>query len=98
MSAFDGLPEVLRPSEVARVLRIHVGTLRRWDKEGKLHPLARSEGGHRRYARADVLALLGEGRTDGEKSAALYTRVSTGSRLRQGTWSDSGCGLWSMRR
>ena len=31
MSTFDGRPEVLRPSEAARVLRIHVGTPRRWD-------------------------------------------------------------------
>ncbi len=69
MSGFGGLPEVLRPAEVARVLRIHVGTLRRWDREGGLRPLARSEGGHRRYARADVLALRGgrrhRGREDG---------------------------------
>jgi len=77
MSRFDGLPEVLRPAEAAQVLRIHVGTLRRWDKEGKLRPLARSEGGHRRYARVDVLALLGENGPWDEKTAAIYARVST---------------------
>ena len=48
MSWFGGRSEVLGPSESARVLRIHVGTLRRWDREGRLHPSARSGGGHRR--------------------------------------------------
>ena len=53
-------------------------------KEGKPHPRARSEGGQRRYARADVLALLGEGRTDSEKSAAPDTRVGTGEQAETG--------------
>lgn len=78
------MSEVLRPSEVARVLRIHVGTLRRWDKEGRLRPIARSGGGHRRYARGDVLALLGEGDAGGDKAAAVYTRVSTGKQAEAG--------------
>ena len=30
------------------------------------------------------MALLGEGRTDGEKSAALYTRVRTGKQAEAG--------------
>ena len=54
-----------------------MGTLRRWDKEGKLCPFTRSAGGQRRYARADVLALLGEDGAGSEKTAALYARVST---------------------
>ena len=77
MSSYDGIPDVLRPAEVARVLRVHVGTLRRWDKEGKLCPFTRSAGGQRRYARADVLALLGEDGAGSEKTAAVYARVST---------------------
>jgi len=84
MNRLDGWSEVLRPAEAARALRIHVGTLRRWDKEGKLRPLARSEGGHRRYARADVLALLGDDCATGEKTAAVYTRVSTGKQAEAG--------------
>ena len=78
------MPEVLRPAEAAQALRIHVGTLRRWDKEGKLRPLTRSEGGHRRYARADVLALLGDDCAAGEKTAAVYTRGSTGKQAEAG--------------
>lgn len=51
MNRFGMLPEVLRPWDGAQALRIPpMG--HRWDKEGKLRPLARSEGGHRRYARA----------------------------------------------
>ena len=84
MSRHDGLPDVLRPAEVARVLRVHVGTLRRWDKEGKLGPCTRSVGGQRRYARADVLALLGEEDAGGEKTAAVYARVSTAKQAEAG--------------
>ena len=78
------MPEVLRPKEAARVLRIHVGTLRRWDKEGRLRPIARSKGGQRRYARADILALLGVDDAAGDRTAAIYTRVSTGKQAEAG--------------
>ena len=84
MSWVDGLPEILRPKEAARALRIHVGTLRRWDKEGRLRPLARSKGGQRRYARADILALLGIEEAAGDKAAAIYARVSTGKQAEAG--------------
>ena len=77
MRRLDGIPEVLRPKEAAHLLRIHVGTLRRWDKEGKLRPIGRSQGGHRRYARADVLALRGVDEAARDNPAAIYARVST---------------------
>ena len=84
MRRHEGLPDVLRPAEVARVLRVHVGTLRRWDKEGRLCPFTRSVGGQRRYARADVLALLGEDGAGGEKTAAVYARVGTAKQAEAG--------------
>ncbi len=61
-----------------------MGTLRRWDREGRLRPLGRSEGGPRRYARANILALLGDERGMGEKTAAVYTRVSRGKQVEAG--------------
>ena len=57
----------LRPSDVARALRVHVGTLRRWDQEGRLRPFTRFPGGQRRYAWADWLC--------GERTAAVHTQV-----------------------
>ena len=62
-----------------------MGTLRRWDKEGKLCPCTRSVGGQRRYARADVLALLGEDDAGGEKRSAVYARVSTAKQAEAGS-------------
>lgn len=75
MTICDGLLELLRSAEAARALGIPVVTLRRWEREGKLRPLARSEGGHRRYARADIFARIGL-RLGVEKTAAIYACVS----------------------
>ena len=40
-------------------------------------PLPVLGGGHRRYARGDVLALPGEGDAGGDQAAAVYTRART---------------------
>jgi putative resolvase len=44
---------LLSIGEMAVHLGVAVGTLRRWDREGRLHPKLRTLGGHRRYACAD---------------------------------------------
>lgn len=44
--------------------------------EGKLRPVARSEGGHRRYARANIPARLGQ-RLGIDKTAAIHARLRT---------------------
>lgn len=43
--------------EVAKLLGVTVGTVRRWDKQGRL-PAVRTPAGHRRYVRSEVEALL----------------------------------------
>jgi len=53
--------------EMASRLGVAVGTLRRWDREGRLCPKQRTDGGHRRYA-------IGEGATGGK--TVCYARVS----------------------
>ena len=61
----------LRLSEAATMLGVSLNTLRRWSDTGKL-VCYRSPGGHRRYRRGDVEALLraqsGEGRPGGATS------------------------------
>jgi diguanylate cyclase (GGDEF)-like protein/excisionase family DNA binding protein len=47
----------LRLSEAAAVLGVSLNTLRRWSDSGRL-PCYRSPGGHRRYRRTDIEALL----------------------------------------
>jgi excisionase family DNA binding protein len=49
--------ERLTPAEVAWMFRVDPKTVARWAKEGKLNAI-KTLGGHRRYSRAEVLALL----------------------------------------
>lgn len=49
--------ELLTPAEVAKVFRVDPKTVTRWSREGKLTSI-RTPGGHRRYRRAEVEALL----------------------------------------
>jgi excisionase family DNA binding protein len=54
-------PEILlTPAETANYFRVHVKTLTRWSKEGKIQSV-RTLGGHRRYKLADVQRLLQDG-------------------------------------
>lgn len=49
--------ELLTPSEVATMFRVDPKTVTRWAKAGKLTSI-RTLGGHRRYRKAEVMALL----------------------------------------
>ncbi len=51
-------PEVLlTPAEVAKLFRVDPKTVTRWAKAGKLTAI-RTLGGHRRYRKSEVQALL----------------------------------------
>ncbi|HWB37513.1 MAG TPA: BldC family transcriptional regulator [Rugosimonospora sp.] len=55
-------PELMTPAEVAALFRVDAKTVTRWAKAGRLQ-FVMTLGGHRRYLRAHVEALLrGEGR------------------------------------
>jgi excisionase family DNA binding protein len=49
--------ELLTPGEVARMFRVDPKTVVRWTKTGKLASV-KTPGGHRRYKKAEVIALL----------------------------------------
>ena len=54
----DSEPEtLLTPSEVASLFRVDPKTVTRWAKAGKLTAI-RTLGGHRRYRKSEVQALL----------------------------------------
>ena len=52
----QGMDNTYRIAEAARLLGVHPSTLRRWDREGILHPSIRTPTGERRYTEADIVA------------------------------------------
>ena len=51
--------EFLSTAEAAELLGVHPSTVRNWAASGRLIPVYRTRGDHRRYRRGDVLALRG---------------------------------------
>lgn len=62
---------MLRIDEMANKLGVAKGTLRRWEREGRISSV-RTVGGHRRYVENDL-------RNDNKKNVIAYARVSTSS-------------------
>lgn len=54
----DELPKLLTIRQAAEVLNVHVETLRRWDKSGKLKAIRVNERGDRRYRPEDLEKLM----------------------------------------
>lgn len=50
--------ELYTIGEVSELLGVHIDTLRRWDKAGKLKSVRISNDSWRRYKRADILNIL----------------------------------------
>lgn len=48
------LPKLLTTRQAAEVINVHVETLRRWDKNGKLKAIIVNERGDRRYDPEDI--------------------------------------------
>lgn len=63
------------PKEAARILGVHVSSLRRWENEGRLKAI-RTPGGQRRFLLAEVEQVAGIPRTT---KTICYARVSTHS-------------------
>jgi excisionase family DNA binding protein len=66
--------DLLTPREVAELFGVRTTTIARWAREGRLSPL-RTPGGHRRYSRASLRALLADGRAAGEPAADDAVRL-----------------------
>lgn len=52
------LPKLLTIRQAAEILNVHVETLRRWDKSGKLKAIRVNERGDRRYKPEDLARLI----------------------------------------
>ena len=59
MQRFSDHETLLTPAEVAALFRVDPKTVTRWAKAGKLTAI-RTLGGHRRYRKSEVNALLSE--------------------------------------
>lgn len=57
-------------SEAAELLGVHPSTVRAWADQGKL-PVQRTPGGHRRFPRAEIEAMLSGGRRSGGSEAQI---------------------------
>jgi excisionase family DNA binding protein len=75
--------ELLRPREVAELFGVRPTTIARWAREGRLTPL-RTPGGHRRYTRSGIRALLTE---DPAPDAAENRIAEDAARLYDQGWS-----------
>lgn len=58
MSKDKTLPKLLTIKQASEILNVHVETLRRWDKRGKLKAIRVNERGDRRYDPSDIKAIL----------------------------------------
>ncbi len=54
----DELPKLLTIRQAAEILNVHVETLRRWDKSGKLKAIRVNDRGDRRYKPEDLKKLM----------------------------------------
>lgn len=52
------LPKLLTIRQTAEILNVHVETLRRWDKAGKLKAIRMNERGDRRYKPEDLERIV----------------------------------------
>lgn len=61
-------PAYLAPAPAADYIGVHVQTLKRWAREGRIGGF-RTPGGHWKFAKADLDAFLAAGRTEPETAA-----------------------------
>jgi len=54
----NGIEPMLTTSEVARILNVHINTIRRWSNQGILKSYRIGSRGDRRFKKNDVDAIL----------------------------------------
>ena len=60
MVSLDDQNNMLKGSEVAKLLHVHVNTLRRWSEEGRIVSYRITPRGDRRYKKSDIERFLSE--------------------------------------
>lgn len=73
-------------SKASEILGVSKSTLRRWDEEGRLKPIRKEKGGHRRYD-TDVLDAyqgIAKEESTNDLGVAVYCRVSSADQKSHG--------------
>ena len=60
MANHDGIDPMLTTSEVARMLNVHINTVRRWSNQGVLKTYRIGARGDRRFHREDITSFLSQ--------------------------------------
>lgn len=58
MTNRKNIASLLTTSDVARLLNIHINTVRRWSNEGRLRAYRLGSRGDRRFQREDIASFL----------------------------------------
>jgi excisionase family DNA binding protein len=80
MSTHYSSDELLTPAEVAALLFVDPKTVTRWARAGKLDAI-RTPGGHRRYRRTDVLAIMAGDYRTAAPAAVVIPAARTSSQV-----------------
>jgi excisionase family DNA binding protein len=70
-------PELITSGEAAKLLNVHIDTVRRWDREGKLVAVRTSNQNWRRYRKSDILSLFGDKEAEPESGLSRFNCVQT---------------------
>jgi excisionase family DNA binding protein len=68
MSDSDTATDLLTPAEVGRLFRVSPKTVTRWARTGRISAL-KTMGGHRRFRRAEIEAVLRDSETAAQRMA-----------------------------
>ncbi len=60
MTNRDDIGSMLTTSDVARLLNIHINTVRRWSNQGRLKSYRIGSRGDRRFQREDITSFLSQ--------------------------------------
>lgn len=73
------MENTISTGKAAKRLGVSVKTLQRWEREGRLIPIARTDSNRRLYTKSQILEFLGVRRSGGKEPTRLvaYCRVSS---------------------
>lgn len=65
------IASLLTTSDVARLLNVHINTVRRWSNEGKLKAYRIGSRGDRRFQQEDIVVFLAQ-KSQAEEEGVLW--------------------------